>query len=237
MEMNRGKLYLIPLLISDIDLTKSIPHYNINLINTLDIFIVEEIKTARRFLKKNNYSKSLDEITFFELNEHTPEYEILDYLKEVDNGKNIGLMSESGVPCLADPGSIIVSLAHKKNIDVIPLVGPSSILLALIASGFNGQNFTFHGYLPIDKNKRIEKIKEIERFAYQNNQTQIFIETPYRNVQLIESLVKVCKPDTLLCVAIDITGENSFIKSKSIAQWRKKIPDCSKKNTVFLIYR
>lgn len=236
--MTRGKLFLIPLTINDdAELNKSIPQYNSELIKKIDFFIVEEIKTARKFLKKNNYPRSFDEISFLELNEHTPEHEIYDYLREIENGRNIGLMSESGVPCLADPGSIIVNLAHQKDIEVVPLVGPSSIILALIASGFNGQNFTFHGYLPIDKNKRTDKIKEIERSAYINNQTQIFIETPYRNNQLIDTLLKVCKLDTLLCIAVDLMGENSFIKSNSIAYWRKHIPVFSKKNAVFLIYK
>jgi len=235
--MERGKLYLIPSLISDIEISKSIPQYNVEIINSIDIFIVEEIKTARKFLKKCNYPQSFDNITFFELNEHTQEYEIIDYLKDIEKGKNIGLMSESGVPCLADPGSLIVKMAHQKNIEVIPLVGPSSVLLALIASGFNGQNFTFHGYLPIDKIKRANKIKEIERNAYQYNQTQIFIEAPYRNNQLLENILSVCKSDTLLCIAVEISGENSFIKTKSISDWKRNPPDCNKKNVVFLLYK
>ncbi|MCX6229974.1 MAG: SAM-dependent methyltransferase [Bacteroidetes bacterium] len=235
--MQKGKLYLIPSTIGETAVDMVIPSYNNNVINTINIYIVEEIRTARRFLKKAGIIKPIDELTFLVLNEHSKPEEIANYLDAISKGENIGLLSEAGLPCIADPGADIVRIAQQKNIEVIPLVGPSSILLALMASGFNGQQFTFLGYLPVDKVLRISRIKEIEKNAYQRNETQIFIEAPYRNNQLIESLLQTCRGETLLCIATDITLPNAFIKTKTIASWKKSVPDFHKKTTVFLLYK
>lgn len=235
--MQKGKLYLIPSTIGETAVDMVIPSYNNTVINTINIYIVEEIRTARRFLKKAGIIKPIDELTFLVLNEHTKPEEIANYLDAIGKGENIGLLSEAGVPCIADPGADIVRIAQQKNIEVIPLVGPSSILLALMASGFNGQQFSFLGYLPVDKGQRISRIKEIEKNAYQKNETQIFIEAPYRNNQLIESLLQTCRGETLLCIATDITLPNAFIKTKTIAAWKKSVPDFHKKTTVFLLYK
>ncbi|MFZ4411873.1 MAG: SAM-dependent methyltransferase [Bacteroidales bacterium] len=235
--MQKGKLYLIPTTLGDSAVDNVIPSYNREVINKISIYIVEEVRTARRFLKKAGLIMPIDELVFFELNEHTKPEEIGLYLNAIDNGENIGLLSEAGVPCIADPGAEIVKIAQQKNIEVIPLVGPSSILLALMASGFNGQQFAFLGYLPVDKNQRINKIKEIEKNIFLRNETQIFIETPYRNNQLIEALLQTCRNETLLCIASDITLETAFIKTKTIAAWKNTVPDFHKKTTVFLLYK
>lgn len=235
--MQKGKLYLIPSTIGESSVNKVIPSYNVEIINKIDTFIVEEVRTARRFLKKAGILKPIDDLTFLILNEHTKFEEILNYLEVIDNGNNIGLLSEAGVPCIADPGADIVKIAQEKNIDVVPLVGPSSILMSLMASGFNGQNFAFLGYLPIDKKMRSDKIREIERNIYQNDQTQLFIEAPYRNNQLIEALMSTCRNDTMLCIACDVSLDKEFIKTKSITNWKKTKFDFHKRATVFLLYK
>jgi 16S rRNA (cytidine1402-2'-O)-methyltransferase len=236
MDKSKGKLYLIPSSLGNSRLNSIIPEYNSIIINRLDEFIVENIRTARRFLKKTGFKKSFDNITFHILNKHSDQTEILSYLNSTDKGKDIGLLSEAGTPCIADPGAEIVRMAHQKNIRVIPLVGPSSIFLALMASGFNGQNFVFHGYLPIKKYLKINKIKTLEKDAQQKDQAQIFIETPYRNKQLLDSIIETCNKETLLCIACNITLENEFIITKTIAEWSKNLPDIHKRPTVFLLY-
>jgi 16S rRNA (cytidine1402-2'-O)-methyltransferase len=203
-------------------------------INTLNIFIVEELRTARRFLRSAGYTQNFDEVTFFVLNEHTKNSEIETYLDAISKG-SIGLLSEAGVPCVADPGSEIVALAHRKNIPVVPMVGPSSILLALMASGLNGQNFSFNGYLPTDKKERERRLKELEQRAIRENQTQIFIETPYRNNHLLESILTVCNPNTLVGIAANITQDNAIHQTKTVAEWKKESIDLHKQNVVFLI--
>ena len=236
MDKSKGKLYLIPSSLGNSKLNSIIPEYNSKIINRLDEFIVENIRTARRFLKKTGFKKSFDNITFYILDKHSDQTEILSYLNSIDKGKDIGLLSEAGTPCIADPGAEIVRMAHQKNIRVIPLVGPSSIFLALMASGFNGQNFVFHGYLPVKKYLKINKIKTLEKDAQQKNQTQIFIETPYRNKQLLDSIIETCNKETLLCIACDITLKNEFITTKTIAEWSKNLPEIHKRPTVFLLY-
>ena len=234
---NKGKLFLIPTTLGNNDFKKIIPEYNKTIINSLDNFIVEELRTARRFLKKIGYTKNFDNVNLSILNEHTDIKDIYDYLNPVDKGENIGLLSEAGVPCVADPGSEIVKIAHQKKISIIPLIGASSILLSLMASGFNGQNFAFLGYLPVKKSERINKLKKIEKKIYQDNQTQIFIEAPYRNNQMLESIFSVCDKNTLLCIAKNITLETEFIKTKTVSEWKKNPPDLHKQNTVFLLYK
>jgi 16S rRNA (cytidine1402-2'-O)-methyltransferase len=234
---NKFKLYLIPASLGEGDPENFLPVRNFEIIKNLKIFIVEEIKTARRFLRSAGYEGNFDDIEFYINNEHTGDEDRMEIFQAFESRKDIGLLSEAGVPCIADPGSEIVQYAHEKGIQVIPLVGPSSILLALMASGFNGQNFVFHGYLPAKTNQRKQTIRSIEKDIYRKNQTQIFIEAPYRNRQLFESLIKICSSETKLCIATDITGENEFIKTKSIKKWKQKAPDIHKRPTVFLLYK
>lgn len=230
----QGTLYLIPttLGITEVDL---IPPYVSNILQDINEFIVEDEKSARRYLIKAGINKPIAEIVFHLLNEHTNSEGIVSYLDSIEKGKNIGVLSEAGVPCVADPGAAIVKHAHRKNIKVIPLVGPSSIILALMASGFNGQNFTFHGYLPKDRKERVRKLKELEKTALQKNQTQIFIEAPYRNQHLLEDILNTCDAQTQLCIACDITLQSEFIQSRSIWEWKKKVPEINKRPAVFLI--
>jgi 16S rRNA (cytidine1402-2'-O)-methyltransferase len=183
------------------------------------------------------YTNDFETVKFHILDKHTPPEDIPGFLKNAVDGKNTGILSEAGSPCIADPGQQVVKLAHIMSITVVPLVGPSSILLALIASGFNGQNFIFHGYLPIDKKQRIRKIKEIEQDAIRNDRTQIFMETPYRNNALLDDLIRNSGISTLLCIASDLTTEEEFIKTLSIEEWKKNLPDLNKRPTIFLIYK
>jgi len=235
--MNKGKLYLIPTTLGEPDKPeKVLPNYNTTVIHQLDEFIVEQLRPARRFLRKLDHPVPIDKMIFHELNKHTNEKEISTYLNSVFSGKSIGLLSEAGTPCIADPGSVIVQMSHEKNIEVVPLVGPNSIILALMASGFNGQNFTFHGYLPVDKQTLVKKIREMETTSRNLNQTQIFIETPYRNNQLLGKLLEVCRKETKICVATDITLKDESIKTRTISEWKKETVDLHKKPTVFLLY-
>ena len=233
--MKSGTVFLIPVFLSDTSPNSVFPGDNLAIITKLDGFIVEDLRTARRFLKKVGYKKDFDNVKFYLLNEHTDSSEIYSYLDDVKKGQDIGLMSEAGIPCVADPGYQIVTLAHQSDIEVKPLIGPSSILLALMSSGFNGQQFVFHGYLPIDKHKRRKVILNIENKARKSNQTQIFIETPYRNNKLLADILTSCADNTMLCIAADITGEKEYIKTKSVSQWSKMKIDLHKKPTVFLI--
>jgi 16S rRNA (cytidine1402-2'-O)-methyltransferase len=232
--MQKGKLILFPVGLGG-ELEACLPAYNTQLLNTCTTFIVEELRTARRFLKKAGYLTPIDDTTFFVLNEHTHREEIEHYLDGIAEGKNIGVLSEAGLPCVADPGAMAVRLAQQRGIEVVPLVGPSSLMMALMASGFNGQNFAFVGYLPIDRPERIKAVKALESRALRERQTQIFIETPYRSQQTIELLANTCNPNTMICVATDITLETQFIKSATAAWWKKHLPDIAKRNTVFLI--
>jgi 16S rRNA (cytidine1402-2'-O)-methyltransferase len=234
--MNKGRLYLIPSLLTEGNPGSVIPEGTLAIIRRLDFFIVEEERTARRFLIKAGISKTIDELTFLIFNEHSKEVNLHDFLACTADGHDIGLLSEAGVPCVADPGSRIVMAAHETGIRVIPLTGPSSILLALMASGFNGQNFCFSGYLPADKVMRVKKIRELERTVGEKDQTQIFIETPYRNLQLFDALTATCFENTLLCIATDVTGEHENIQSMPIGAWKKNKPDIHKKPTIFLLY-
>ena len=227
-------LYLVPTPLSDNTISKVLPQYVITVIHSLRQFIVEDIRTARRFLSKSGHPDPIENLQFRELNEHTPENEIsllLPYLLSTDTG----LLSEAGVPCLADPGAKIVSLAHANGITVFPLVGPSSILLAQIASGLNGQSFSFVGYLPVKQNERRDRLKVLERQSENEHQTQIFIETPYRNMQLLNDIIQCCRPETMLAIAADITGTNQFIMTQSVKNWKKKLPELNKIPTVFLL--
>jgi 16S rRNA (cytidine1402-2'-O)-methyltransferase len=235
--VQKGILYLIPSMLGEGVIEHSIPFYNMEIIKSLTFFIVEEIRTARRFIKKISPDFEIENAQFLIFNEHTKNEDISVFIAPLLEGINIGILSEAGMPCVADPGSQIVASAHEKGIRVVPLTGPSSIFLSLMASGFNGQNFVFHGYLPIEKANRIKKIKEIEKTVYSNDQTQIFIETPYRNQQLYQSLLETCNNSTLLCIACDLTTQDEFIKIKTIHQWKGSKPEINKRQCVFLLYK
>lgn len=229
-------LYLIPLPIGPIAGNETIPDINIEIINRLTSFIVENTRTARRFIKNINPTAIIDNLSFFELNEHTPDIEIINYFKNIPIDE-IGLMSEAGVPCIADPGQIAVRLAHQNGIRVVPLVGPSSILLSLMASGLNGQRFAFHGYLPVKKELRLNTIKNLEKKSLTDDQSQIFIEAPYRNNLLLEDLLSACSSDTLLHISCDLQSPSQLIKTMSIQDWRKSKPDLNKRPSIFIIKR
>ncbi|MCQ2276369.1 MAG: SAM-dependent methyltransferase [Bacteroidales bacterium] len=239
--MATGKLYLIPTPIGEGGFSNFFPAFNAEVINTIDYYIVEELRTARRFLRYAGINKKIDELEFFELNEHTQGVELNEYLKPCLEGKNVGLMSEAGVPCVADPGNVAVAKAHQLDIEVVPLIGPSSIILSLMGSGLNGQNFTFHGYLPVEPYDREKKLKAIEAYAVKTGQTQIFIETPYRNRRMVGSICKVCQPATRLCIAAGLTTEQQFLKTQSVSKWRKYFDDernlMDKRPCIFLIGR
>ena len=230
-------LYLIPTTLGDAPLTQVLPIGNDAIVSAVKFFIVENVRTARRFLKQVDKSIDIDTLTFFELNQHTDLKQIDSYLLPMKEGHDVGIISEAGCPAIADPGADVVAIAQSKGYKVVPLVGPSSILLSLMGSGFNGQSFAFHGYLPIEKGKRSEKIKQLERRIYSEHQTQIFIETPYRNNQMFEELVKTLQPKTKLCIAVDITSGTESIRTKSIAQWKREEPNLHKRPCIFLIYQ
>ncbi len=232
-----GILYLIPSFIGTDIADKVIPDYNTEIVRSLKFFIVEEERTARRFIKKLCPDKNIDELQFLIFNEHSNTVELEKYLLPLYNGHNIGLLSEAGLPCIADPGNIIVRVAHTKGIEVVPLVGPSAIYLALMASGLNGQNFAFVGYLPIKKNERISAIKFLEQRSLKENQTQCFIETPYRNNQLLEDILNTVHPDTNLCIAVDITLPSQIIITRSIKDWKTKKTDINKHPAIFILKR
>lgn len=229
-------LYLIPVMLSDEPLDKVLPSYNIDIIRGIKHFIVENIRSARRFLKKCDKSIDIDTLTFYTLDEHTRPEEMVDYLSALIDGQPMGVISEAGCPAIADPGADVVAMAQCRGLRVIPLVGPSSILLSLMASGFNGQSFAFQGYLPIEPAKRHKKFHEMER-NIDAGQTQIFIETPYRNNKLIAELCDTIRRDLRLCVACDITGENESIITRDIKDWKKAQFNYDKRPAIFLLYR
>ena len=205
------------------------------LVASLSIFVVENAKTARQWLKWYGHPTELRQLTIWEMKASDRREEILGYLAPLLAGNNVGLMSEAGCPGIADPGANVVREAHRAAIRVVPLVGPSSILLALMASGLNGQRFTFHGYLPVDRNERVKTITELEQRSRRDDETQIFIETPYRNAALFQALVDTCQRETLLCLAADVTADDEMIITRTIGEWRKDIPDLEKRPTVFLL--
>lgn len=230
-------LYLIPTTLGDTELDKILPSGNAEIVSSIRYFIVENIRTTRRFLKKINREINIDEITFFELNQHTKPEEISRFLQPLKAGNEMGIISEAGCPAIADPGADVVALAQTQNFNVVPLVGPSSILLSLMASGFNGQSFAFLGYLPVQQGERIKALKKMENRIYSEHQTQIFIETPYRNMKMLEDIIATCQPDTKLCIAADITLDTEFIKTKTVSAWKNQFPHLNKRPTIFLIYK
>ncbi|HMM02862.1 MULTISPECIES: SAM-dependent methyltransferase [unclassified Dysgonomonas] len=230
-------LYLIPVTLGETDIEQVLPLHNKEIILQIKYFIVENIRSARRFLKKVDSNINIDELTFYELNKHTKPEHIDNYLQPITNGFHIGIISEAGCPAVADPGNDIVAIAQRKGYKVVPLVGPSSILLSLMASGFNGQSFAFQGYLPVDGAERIKKLKQLEHFIQYDHQTQIFIETPYRNQKLVEDIIKHCTPSTKLCIAMNITCKDEYIKTLPVKQWTKQLPDMAKQLCIFLLYK
>lgn len=239
--MSVGKLYLIPTPIGEGEFSSFFPAFNAEIINEIDYYIVEELRTARRFLRYAGINKRIDELQFFELNEHTQGVELNEYLQPCLDGHNVGLMSEAGVPCVADPGNVAVAKAHQLGIEVVPLIGPSSIILALMGSGLNGQNFTFHGYLPVEPYDREKRLKVLETDAIKTGRTHLFIETPYRNRRMADSICKVCQPATRICIAAGLTTPEQFLKTQSVSKWRKHFEDernlLDKRPCIFLIGR
>jgi len=230
-----GVLYLLPSILGESETGSVIPEGVLKILISLDHFIVENVRTARRFLIKAGYRGNIDDITFYVLDEHTGENELSSFLVPCKKGIDVGLLSEAGVPAVADPGSGLILLAHKSGIRVVPLTGPSSILLALMSSGLNGQSFSFLGYLPVRKDELAARIKEIESRSLKEKQTIIFIETPYRNMKLFDLLIRTCRPATYLCLATDLTTPGEKVVTKSISDWKKTMPDLDRKPTVFLI--
>jgi 16S rRNA (cytidine1402-2'-O)-methyltransferase len=233
----QAALYLIPVTLGDTEIERVLPNHNRSIIAGISHFVVENIRSARRFLRRSNPDIVIDDLTFYTLDEHTRPEEIASFLAPLREGKPKGVISEAGCPAIADPGADLVAIAQRENLPVVPLVGPSSILMSLIASGFNGQSFAFNGYLPVEPAERTRKIKQLEQRAYSEDQTQIFIETPYRNHKMIEELVRTCRPTTRLCVACDISCEGEEIHTRTIAQWKKAKYDIQKRPAIFLIYK
>jgi 16S rRNA (cytidine1402-2'-O)-methyltransferase len=237
MTNSKGKLYLIPTRLGDNPPLEVLPISIKKIIEDIDFYIVENEKTARRFIKRVSPSKSQPSLKLQVLNKYTTEAERNTYLNPCLEGISIGLLSEAGCPAIADPGADIVSLAHQMDIKVVPLVGPSSIILALMGSGMNGQSFTFNGYLPIDKSERKSKLKALERLSSEHNQAQIFIETPYRNMKMLDDLVNTLQPNTRICVACDLTLPTEFLKTKTASEWKHNKEDLHKRPAIFIIQK
>jgi 16S rRNA (cytidine1402-2'-O)-methyltransferase len=237
MTLIKGILYLIPTTLGDNEPLEVLPITVKQIIDSTDTFIVENDKTARHFIKRIAPEKSQPSLKMFHLNKFTEQSDLPGFLEPCLQGINVGLLSEAGCPGVADPGADIVKIAHQKNIKVVPLVGPSSILMALMSSGMNGQSFAFNGYLPIDKNERKVELRRLERLSFEHNQSQIFIETPYRNNKMLEDLSNILEQNTQICVACDITLSTEFIKTQSANDWKKNIVDLHKRPTIFIIHK
>ena len=231
-------LYLLPVTLGDTAIDKVLPAYNAGIIREIKHFIVEDVRSARRFLKKVDREIDIDTLSFYPLNKHTSPEDISGYLNPLAEGHPMGVISEAGCPAVADPGADVVAIAQRRNLKVVPLVGPSSIILSVMASGFNGQSFAFHGYLPIEPNERSKRLKELEGRIYSEHQTQLFIETPYRNHKMLDDILKACRPQTQLCIAANITCEGEYIKTRTVKEWKgTALPDLSKIPCIFLLYK
>lgn len=237
MTPEKGKLILIPTTLGDSNPLDVLPITVKNIINQTNYFIVENEKTARRFIKKIAPEKKQESLNLFLLNKFTESTELPSFLNPCDKGINVGLISEAGCPAVADPGANIVNIAHNQNIRVVPLVGPSAILMAIMSSGMNGQSFAFNGYLPIDKGERKNELLRLERLSFQQNQSQLFIETPYRNNAMLEDICKYLNDYTDVCVACDITLPTEFIKTKTVQAWKKNSADLHKRPALFIIHK
>lgn len=230
-------LYLLPVTLGDTAIDKVLPAYNAGIIREIKHFIVEDVRSARRFLKKVDREIDIDTLSFYPLNKHTSPEDISGYLNPLAEGHSMGVISEAGCPAVADPGADVVAIAQRRNLKVVPLVGPSSIILSVMASGFNGQSFAFHGYLPIEPNERSKRLKELEGRIYSEHQTQLFIETPYRNHKMLDDILKACRPQTKLCIAANITCEGEYIKTRTVKEKGTALPDLSKIPCIFLLYK
>ena len=230
-------LYLLPVTLGETPLDKVLPQYNFDIVKNIRHFIVEDIRSARRFLRQVDPQFDIDASRFFELNKHTSPADISGYLAPLHEGNPMGVISEAGCPAVADPGADVVAIAQRKGLKVVPLVGPSSIILSVMASGFNGQSFAFHGYLPIKPDERARKLKQLEQRAYAESQTQLFIETPYRNGKMVEDIIKNCRPQTKLCIAANLTCADEYVCTRTVKEWRGKVPELSKIPCIFLLYK
>lgn len=230
-----GRLFLVPNTIGESTLIKVIPSEVIGIVRNLRVFATENPKNTRRFLKEIDKSIPIDDLVFLDLNEHSDKKQVEYCLSWLEKG-DVGIISEAGCPGIADPGAELVALAQQKHYPVVPLVGPSSILLALIASGCNGQNFSFNGYLPVKENERAKALRHFEKQSAAENRTQIFIETPYRNMKLFQQMLSVLAPQTLLSIACDITTENEYIRTLTVREWKKQMPDLDKRPAIFILY-
>ena len=231
----KGKLYLIPSPLGDYDPAEVIPAPTLDLLQHIGCYVVEEVRTARRYLSRAGLKGHIQGLEFHELNEHTSAEEVERFVTLFDDGRDVGLISEAGLPAVADPGAALVALCHRHGIEVVPQVGPSSLMLALMASGLNGQSFTFCGYLPAKTEERRNAIKSIEKVSQSKRQTQIFIETPYRNDAMFSDLLQSCRPSTRICIAADITLPDEYILTKTVAEWKKEKPIIGKRPCVFLM--
>ncbi|MBQ8422685.1 MAG: SAM-dependent methyltransferase [Coprobacter sp.] len=235
--MQSVALYLIPVTLGETPHERVLPAYNREVIVGIRHFIVENVRTARRFLKRCEPTIDIDTLTFYTLDRHTPVEDIAGYLAPLAGGESVGVISEAGCPAIADPGADVVAIAQRKGYRVVPLVGPSSILLSLMASGFNGQSFAFHGYLPIEPGERAKALKRLEQRIYNENETQIFIETPYRNGKMVDDCLRYCRPQTRLCIALGITCEEETIRTLTLAEWARRKPQLPKEPCIFLLYK
>ena len=233
----QAALYLIPVTLGDTPIAQVLPSYTKEVISGIRHFIVEEVRTARRFLRATDPTFPIDDCTFYPLNKHTQPEAISGYLRPLEQGQPMGVISEAGCPAVADPGADVVAIAQRKALQVVPLVGPSSIILSVMASGFNGQSFAFNGYLPIESADRIKRLKLLEQRIYTEQQTQIFIETPYRNHKLLADILQNCRPQTRLCIAAHITCPDQYIRTRTIQEWQGHTPDLSKIPCIFLLYK
>lgn len=230
-------LYLLPVTLGDTPIDSVLPAYNKEVILQIRHFIVEDVRSARRFLKRVEREIDIDSLTFYPLNKHTSPEAISGYLKPLEAGNSMGVISEAGCPAVADPGADVVAIAQRKGLKVVPLVGPSSIILSVMGSGLNGQSFAFNGYLPIEPAERAKKLKQLEQRVYAEHQTQLFIETPYRNNKMVDDILHNCRPQTCLCIAANLTCENEYIKTRMVKEWAGKVPDLSKIPCIFLLYK
>lgn len=230
-------LYLLPVTLGDTPLNNVLPQHNSEIIAGIRHFIVEDIRSARRFLRKVDAQFDIDGSMFYELNKHTSPEAVAGYLKPLQDGKPMGVISEAGCPAVADPGADVVAIAQRKGLKVVPLVGPSSIILSVMASGFNGQSFAFNGYLPVKPDERAKKLRQLEQRIYNEDQTQLFIETPYRNGKMLEDILATCRPQTKLCIAANLTCEDEYVQTRTVKEWRGKVPDLNKIPCIFLLFK
>ncbi|MDR1595083.1 MAG: SAM-dependent methyltransferase [Prevotellaceae bacterium] len=233
--MKKGKLYLIPSPLSDSNVNDYIPTSVRNIVNSLKYFVVEDLRTARRYISKLKIDTPIDELNFSLFNEHTDIKAIFSLLNPVFQGQDLGLLSDAGMPCIADPGEELVRIAHSSGVTVIPLVGPSSIFLALASSGLSGEKFSFEGYLPAKTSDLIKTVRKLEHQSRQENQSKIFIETPYRSAKIFDTILNICSPDTFVCLACNVTSSDEFIQTRQIREWKKNIPDINKKPCIFIL--